>query len=435
MAKTNKSSDNGLLSSLMAFVGRDMGISLLLGIATGISLLFTGNLLAGLSSANPPMITAAVATLIFTLKFLFAPLIDKLPAPWLGKKFGQRRGMAMWLQILSIICLLVTLFARNMQGMAAVLIGAVIVVVGAFQIMALDALRVEMLSAKKQAHGITMSVIGYFLLSIAIGVLAPWLAKVGIDFIMVFAALQLLGLWAIIMVPMTTKHQEFSFGALVAPFADVFKSKQIWSLFALLLLYKYGNSMMSLLSINFYNGLGFQNEELKSAAGIVQNMGPLVAIVGLILGAVVTYCMGLYRALMIGIVLAMVAPIFFPIMLRVGPNLPMLFATVSIANISEAMTTVAILALAARMVNPKHSVTQWAFLTSVVAFTSLASASVVPTVTTLPLIPQFLLTIPTTGLLQLLKVSSPEIIAVAMIILSVPGLLILLATKKTIESK
>ena len=436
MAKAKKSSgnSNGLLSSLTAFVGRDMGVSLLLGVSTGITLLFVSNLLAGLSQANPPLLTAALVTLFFTLKFFFAPLIDKLPAPLLGKKFGQRRGMAMWLQILSIVTLLLMLLVRNATGMGAVVIGAITVVIGGFQIMALEALRVEMLPAKKQAHGVVMAVIGYFLLSVlAIGFLAPLLAKIGLDFIVLFAVLQLVGLWAIFLVPLTSKHEKFTFGSLVAPFADVFKQKQIIALLAFLLLYKYGNSLMMLLTTNFYNGLGFQGEDLKSAAGIVQTVGPLLAIVGLILAAIVSYSFGVYRALMVGMVLALIAPIFFPIMLRVGPNFAMLFITVAVANVSAAFTTGAVLALIGKMVNPKHSITQWAFLTSVVAFTSLPSTGMVPFVTTLPLITQFLLTIPTGGLLQLLKTSSPDIIAVAMVVLSVPGLLLLLATKKTIE--
>ena len=435
MAQTKKSSDNGLLSSLMAFVGRDMGISLLFGVATGISILLTSNLLGGLAAANPPLVTALVVTLFFTLKFLFAPLIDKLPAPWLGKKFGQRRGVALWLQILSIVCLVVTMVVSRMQGMAAVLVGAFVIVVGGFHIMALEALRVEMLPAKKQAHGITMAVIGYFLLNLGIGLLAPLMAKIGFDFILLFAIIQLLLIWAIVNTPLTTKHESFSAAALVAPFVDIFKHKQIYALLGLLLIYKYGNSLMALLSTNFYNGLGFQGEDLKFAAGIVQNFGPLVAIIGMIVTAIMVYCLGLYRSLMVGMVLALVAPLFFPVMLSVGPNFAMLFVTVAVANLSMAMTTVAVLALAAKMVKPKHSITQWAFLTSVLAFASLPSTGMVPTVTTLPLITQFLLTIPTGGLLQLLKISSPYVIAVVMMVLSVPGLMLLLASKKTIESK
>lgn len=432
--KTSVNSSSSLLSSLTAFVGRDMGICLLFGITTGVSVLLITSLLAGLNAANPPIVTGLVITLFFTLKFLFAPLVDKLPAPFFGKKFGHRRGMAMLLQILVILSLVVMMLVRKLAGWPALAVGSVAVVIAGFQIMVLDGLRVEMLSAKRQAHGITLSVIGYFLLSVCIGIIGPWLAKAGIEIILLFAIVQIICLWGIIITPSLGQEQKFSFGSLVAPFVDIFSNKKILMLLPLLLLYKYGNSLMVLLSTNFYNGLGFQGEEqIKIAVNIVQNIGPLTAIVGIILGAIIIYTQGLYRALLVGVALCMIAPIFYPIMLRVGPNFAMLFTTVAIANISTAVSTLALVVAIAVMLNPKHSVTQWAFLTSVAAFTCLPSLTMLPTITTLPLITQYLLTVPVGWLLQVFKVASPDVIALTMILLSLPGLFLVMANKNNIK--
>ncbi|MGI9461718.1 MAG: hypothetical protein ACR2NY_03995 [Alphaproteobacteria bacterium] len=442
MAKAKKISgkDSGgivaaLGASLGAFVGRDMLVALLLGFATSMSILLCSNLLANLGVANPPLKIAIFATLFFTLRFFFAPFVDKIPLPFLRKKFGQRRSMALLLQILLIFSLVMMMLVQNIPGSTRLVVASVVVAISALQIMSFEALRVEMLPAKKQAHGITMLVIGYFLLSLFVGYTGSWLYQLKVDFVLLFSVLQLIGVLAIMMTPMLDSKEKFSFGSLFAPFVDIFKNKQLLWLLPLLVLYKYGNSFMMLLSSNFYNGTGFQGEDqVRVAINIVQNMGPLVAIVGVIFGAIVIYIGGVYSGLMTGMILCLIAPIFFPIMLRLGANFSMLFATVSIVNISAAVSTLAIFTLIATKLNPKHSVTQWAFLTSVVAFTALPSLTIVPSATTLPLISQYLLSLPTSGLLKLFKINSPDVIAVVMVLLSLPGLLWLLAMKKNIQT-
>ncbi|MCX8516275.1 MAG: hypothetical protein ORN57_04735, partial [Alphaproteobacteria bacterium] len=399
---------------------------------------FSANVLGGLNAATPPLLVAVLLTYFFALKFFFAPLVDKIPAPYFGKKFGHRRGVAMLVQILLIISLVLMSVFRQVPGLVSLSAAALVVIFSGLQILSFEALRVEMLPNNKQGHGVAMSIIGYFLLTLFVGLVGPAISNVGIDFILVFCVLQLLGILALVLAKSPDgKKEPFAWGSLITPFTDFFARHGQWkwvSIIFFILLYKYGSTFTALLAPNFYNGLGFTgDDQVKAAVASIQTVGSLMGLIGLLVGAIVLYWRGLYTTLLGGIILTMVVPIFFATMLRFGANLWFLRLTVSVASLAVSITTIALLAYIASLINRKHTVTQWAWLTSLAAMTSLSSMTVVPTITILPLFIQSLVVLPTSWTLQALKISSPDIIALFMVAMSLPGLLILLSLKKSIS--
>ena len=199
ISNNSKSSNGRLIASLAAFADHDLLISLLLGFSTGITVIFSANVLGGLNAATPPLLVAALLTYFFALKFFFAPLVDKIPAPYFGKKFGHRRGVAMLVQILLIISLVLMSVLRQVPGLVSLSAAALVVIFSGLQILSFEALRVEMLPNNKQGHGVAMSIIGYFLLTLFVGLVGPAISNVGIDFILVFCVLQLLGILALVL--------------------------------------------------------------------------------------------------------------------------------------------------------------------------------------------------------------------------------------------
>ncbi|MGQ0677646.1 MAG: AmpG family muropeptide MFS transporter, partial [Rhodospirillales bacterium] len=83
---------------------RAMLIVLLQGFSSGLPLALSGATL-GIWLAESGVSLAAIgfAALIglsYTLKFLWAPVVDRMPLPWLTRALGRRRGWALLIQIL-----------------------------------------------------------------------------------------------------------------------------------------------------------------------------------------------------------------------------------------------------------------------------------------------------------------------------------------------
>jgi PAT family beta-lactamase induction signal transducer AmpG len=152
--------------TLAVYLKRRVLIVMFLGFSSGLPLALSGStLLIWMTEAGVNLRTIGLFALIgtpYTLKFLWAPLIDALDVPLLSRRFGRRRGWLLLSQFL-LIAAIVFLGACDPSSSAlSVAIGALLVATAsATQDIIVDAFRVESLNESEQAAGMASYVAAY----------------------------------------------------------------------------------------------------------------------------------------------------------------------------------------------------------------------------------------------------------------------------------
>lgn len=134
-------------------------VTFLLGISSGFPLtLLIGTMTFWLAKVGIDTATIGFAVALgtpYTLKFLWAPLVDKLPLPILTKAFGQRRGWLFFVQALLFVAIWQLGASDPTPGHLGsfALWALVVAFLGATQDIVIDAYRIEILEDDEFAHG------------------------------------------------------------------------------------------------------------------------------------------------------------------------------------------------------------------------------------------------------------------------------------------
>jgi MFS family permease len=166
MTSTESPARRSIAESLAVYLQRRVLIVLLLGFSSGLPLVLTGaTLQAWLKVSGIDVKTIGLVTAVavpYNFKFLWAPLVDALDVPVLGKLLGRRRG---WLLVAQVWLMAAILFLGSCDPTVSVLtvvVGAVIVATAsATQDIVVDAFRVESLPEDEQAAGMASYVAAY----------------------------------------------------------------------------------------------------------------------------------------------------------------------------------------------------------------------------------------------------------------------------------
>jgi len=354
-------------SSLKIICSGRMLVALLMGFACGLPLLLTISLLQAWMKEEGVDLTViglmALVGLPYTLKFLWAPFLDRFTLPF----FGRRRGWLLVAQlslIFSIVGLGLTDPGNNpwMVAFAAFLV----TFFSASQDIVVDAYRREDLSDEELGLGSSLYVNGY-----RVGML---LASGGglimadhMSFFMVYvimAACMLPGVLTTLLAP----EPDVSAGtpkslkeAVVGPLVDYFsRSGAVWIL-AFILLYKIGDTMASAMTMPFYLDIGFTKTEIGT---VVKLFGFWATIAGSLIGGVLMLRMGINRSLWIFGFLQALSTAGFAILAKIGYNVGLLSGVIAFENLSAGMGTAAYVAFMASITNKKFTATQYALLTS-----------------------------------------------------------------------
>jgi len=344
-----------------------MLVALLMGFACGLPLLLTISLLQAWMKEEGVDLTViglmALVGLPYTLKFLWAPFLDRFTLPF----FGRRRGWLLVAQlslIFSIVGLGLTDPGNNpwMVAFAAFLV----TFFSASQDIVVDAYRREDLSDEELGLGSSLYVNGY-----RVGML---LASGGglimadhMSFFMVYvimAACMLPGVLTTVLAP----EPDVSAGtpkslkeAVVGPMVEYFsRSGAIWIL-VFILLYKIGDQMASAMTTPFYLDIGFSKTEIGA---VVKLFGFWATIAGSLIGGVLMLRMGINRSLWIFGFLQALSTAGFAILAKIGYNVGLLSGVIAFENLSAGMGTAAYVAFMASITNKKFTATQYALLTS-----------------------------------------------------------------------
>jgi len=352
---------------------------LALGFASGLPLLLTySTLQAWLATVGVRRSTLGAIALVgtaYSFKFLWAPLIDRVPPPL---PLGRRRGWGITIQILLIGAILSLGSCNpkhNLPLMAA--LAVLVAFLSASQDIVIDAWRVESMTSDQQAPAAAMYQSGYRVGMLVAGAgglfiaaYAGWFAAYA-----TMAALLGLGLLVFLFAPEPKAEAETDTSersgwqmirhafstAVIGPFRD-FMHRPLWPVILLAIFgYKLGEAMAGVMSTPLYISLKFSLPEIAAASKI---FGFFSIVTGALIGGIVTTRFGIRRSLILCGILQSFGNLFFVLQAVGGHRIGYLALCVTAENLTGAMAGTALITWLSSLCSPAFTATQYALLSS-----------------------------------------------------------------------
>jgi PAT family beta-lactamase induction signal transducer AmpG len=349
--------------------------ALLLGISSGFPYAMIGATLTtrlaqdGISKRS--VTTFSLAFLVYNFKFLWAPLVDHLRLPLIGR-FGQRVSW-LWFSAagvaaaVSFLGLSDPLASLTTVAFAAVAVG----VMGATFDIVIDAYRIELLQPHQLGVGSGMSQYGWRIGSVCAGALALLIAEhAGWGAAYTACALFALpgvaaGLWlgepARHREPPPQRGMAEAISAVISPLAEFFRRRGSMLVLLFVLLHKIGDTLANLTLRLLLNDLGFSNQEI---ATYDVGFGFIAYLVGIFIGGILYAKMGMNRSVMISLILMGVSNLSFAALAFVGHSNGLLAFTMVFENVASGIGGVVVVAYLSALCNLSFTATQFALLSA-----------------------------------------------------------------------
>ena len=347
-----------------------MLVALIMGFAAGLPLLLTkGVLQAWMKEEGIDLSLIGLTSLLavpYSIKFMWAPLLDRYALSFLGR----RRGWLLVAQV-GLVLSISALGLSNPRNSPMILVLAALFVtfMSASQDIVVDAYRREDLADEELGLGSALYVLGYrlgMLLSSGGGlIMADYLSFRAAYLIIALCMVPALVTTLLTPEPRVAGMPKTMKEAVIDPFVEYFKRRESLWMLAFILLYKIGDIMASNISTPFYIDIGFSLTEIGA---ITKLLGFWAIIAGASLGGVIMLRMGINRSLWVFGFLQAVSTIGFAVLARIGHSIPALSVVIGFENLSGGMGTAAFMAFMASITNKKFTATQYALLTSFMAF-------------------------------------------------------------------
>lgn len=360
-------------------------VILCLGFASGLPLALTASTLsvwlaeAGVSKTAIGLF-AAIGT-PYALKFLWAPLVDGVSIPWLCRVFGRRRGWLFAAQLaLAMGLLFLGLADPHINPWLTAAAALFVAIASATQDIVIDAYRVELLPPEEQGAGAAMAVLGYRFGMIAGSAGALYLAAYFSWFFtyVAMAALLAAGMLAALLAGEPKQGaaleaaergkkdlQEWLREHVAAPFADFMRRPHWMALLLFVLLYKFADAFLGVMTNPFLIEIGFSKEQIAS---VVKLYGLAATIAGSFIGGWMVARLGLMRSLWICGIGHGLTNLMFWVQAKMGADITVLALGISLENITGGMGTAAFVAYISSLTNIRFTATQYALLSSFSAF-------------------------------------------------------------------
>ncbi len=349
--------------------------ALALGISSGFPYAMIGATLTtrlkqdGISKAS---ITAfSLAFLVYNLKFLWAPAVDRLHLPLLGR-YGRRRA---WLWLSAVLVAAAVAFLGLADPGRLALVAAAAILVGAagatFDIV-IDAYRIELLQPHQLGVGSGMSQYGWRIGSAAAGALALIVAgQAGWGLAYLFCALMFVlpavGVGLLMGEP--ARHREPALqaqerglaAAVLMPLMEFFRRRGAWLVLLFILLHKIGDTLANLTVRLLLDDLGFSNKEI---ATYDIGFGFVAYLVGIFIGGILYVRLGMKRSVMVSLLLMAVSNLSFAALARIGHSNEFLAFTIGFENLASGIGGVVVVAYLSALCNLSFTATQFALLSA-----------------------------------------------------------------------
>jgi MFS transporter, PAT family, beta-lactamase induction signal transducer AmpG len=363
--------------AIAVYSDRRLLVILLMGFASGLPLLLTlSTLTFWLAKVGVDRTTIGLFASVgipYSFKFAWAPLLDQIRPPFLGR----RRGWAIIIQL----CLAASIVAMgftdpSVNAWWTAVAAIVVAFFSASQDIVIDAYRIEILPEEEQGAGAAATQIGYRfgLLAAGAGALAAS------DFIawhwvfIMLAALVGVGMFAFLIAPepevaetpRRENFQDWILRSVVAPFTD-FIERRGWAVIVILLFvlcYKVGEAISGTMATPFYVDLGFTGVEIAAVSKV---FGIIATLVGTLAGGLVVARFGIMRALLLGGILQALGILLFAVLAVKGHDMFWLTVAIGGDNFVSGLGSAAFVAYLSALCSPAFTATQYALLTSFMA--------------------------------------------------------------------
>ena len=359
-------------SAFRIFGQPKMAILLLFGFSSGLPFYLTSKTLqAWMTTAHVDLATIgffSLVTLPYSLKFVWAPVMDRYIPPFLGR----RRGWVLITQILLLLSIAAMALHDPARGLQMLAINAIaITFFSASQDISLDAYRTDVLQDREMGAGAAVFVLGYRIAMISTGALAFFLAD-RIQWPAVYAVLSMLlvvGIVTTFIAPepvLSDAPPKTLVEAVVLPFAHFFQRVGPRAVLVLLFIvvYKYSDSLAGSMTTPFLLQAGFSQSEVGA---VFLGVGVIATIAGVVVGGAMIGKVGINRALWIFVVFQGLSNLTYYGLSLSGKNHAFMVAAIITENFGLGLVSAVMTAYIMEMCNKRFTATQFALLSSLMA--------------------------------------------------------------------
>jgi MFS transporter, PAT family, beta-lactamase induction signal transducer AmpG len=338
-----------------------------MGFSSGLPLLLTISVLqAWMKEEGVNLGTIGMMSLVglpYTVKFLWAPFLDRFTLPFLGR----RRGWLLTFQLLPAAAIFgLGSTDPGVHPWVVAFAAFLVTFFSASQDIVVDAYRREDLPDAELGLGSSLAINGYrFGMLLASGgglILSDIIPFSAVYHIM--SACMLPGILTTLLAPEPAVAEgtpRTLKEAVIRPLAEYFSRKGAVTILIFILLYKIGDTMASAIATPFYLELGFSKTEIGA---VVKIFGFWAVLAGSLVGGILMLRLGIYKSLWIFGILQAVSTACFVALAMIGPKTVALSAVIAFENITSGMGTAAYSAFMASITNRKFTATQYALLSS-----------------------------------------------------------------------
>ncbi|MGE4231725.1 MAG: AmpG family muropeptide MFS transporter [Bacteriovoracia bacterium] len=359
---------------IKVFTSWRMAVALLMGFMCGLPLALTASgsaFQAWMKGNNVDLKVIGIFSLVglpYSLKFIWAPLLDR----YTPKFLGRRRGWILISQIGLILSLaIVTHLNPTSQVTMVGLVAMLIAFFGASQDIVVDAYRAESFPTEQLGAATSVYVMGYRIAMLVSGAVAMMLADhfswQTVYFIM--CCFLILGLVVTYFspdpqykMPPPKNLQE----AVVLPFLDFFKRKGAAEILVFAVIYKLDAVMTMSLTTPFLLELGFTKTDIGAVSKV---FGMIASITGTLAGGALMIRLGVKRSLWLFGIVQGFATLSYWILSRVGYSYPFMVNAIVVENFCSGLANACFLAFLMGVCNKRFTATQYALLSSLTTVT------------------------------------------------------------------
>ncbi len=338
---------------------------------------------------------------VYSINFLWAPLVDRVKLPLLHRLLGQRRSWILLCQSIILVCTLIIAGINPAENLLyASMVALAIASASATQDIAIDAFRIDTFpraQSQKLPQASAMAVIGwwtgYSLPGYLAFINADQIGWNGVYYGMALVVGLLMIFTLLVGEPQTLRdelqseaekrHQHLlgnKFASwltvtLFEPFIDFFRrngTRVALTLLLFVFLFKIGEAFLGRMSITFYKEIGFSNEQIGYYSKL---MGWGVTMLFTFIGSMVNVRFGIVKGLLVGGTAMAASNLMFAWIAQVGPSEPLYVATIFVDNFTTAFSTVAFVSFLTLLTGQAFSATQYALLASLGNFSRTVLAS------------------------------------------------------------
>lgn len=364
-----------------AYADRRLLVVLAMGFSSGLPLALTGATLSywlrtvGLSRTDIGLFS--LIGIAYNVKFLWAPVLDHVAAPFFLRRLGRRRSWALVTQLGLVAALLWVGSTDPATAPFHTALAALFVAFfSASQDIAIDAYRVEILDPHQQGAGAAMTQYGYRIGLLAAGAGALLLSTY-LDWFGVYAVMALLvgvGMVTVLLcdeprgdaqaAAAPRPGESFLHHAVVAPLLDLANRPRWYVILPFVVLYKLSDALAGVMTTTFYVDLHFTAAEI---AGVTKVVGLGATVLGVFAGGALVARMGLMWTLMVGGIVQAATNALFSLLAVIGHDVGMLGVAVFLENFTSGIGSAALVAYLSSLCSFAFTATQYALLSSLAA--------------------------------------------------------------------